>query len=166
MEEELVNLNIIDEEDPVEVLGDEIASGEDYKFCLVGQVLMDSVIRFSSMSNTLADLWHPLRRVCIMEIGEKRVLFHFYNEINLNRVVMNVMVHNLPLGFISEGMVRQFGNFIGQFLEYNDMSLRAPSTRVTPTVSKWLREDYRDGSWIGMEVDGDKDKRNLGDFQT
>lgn len=29
-----------------------------------------------------------------------------------------VQIHNLPLGFISEGIARQFGNFIGTFLEY------------------------------------------------
>ncbi|KAK5825833.1 hypothetical protein PVK06_020701 [Gossypium arboreum] len=87
MEEELVNLNIINEEDLVEMLGDEIASGEDYRFCLVGRVLMDSVLHFLSMSNVLADLWHPSRRACIMEIGEKRVLFHFYNKIDLKWLV-------------------------------------------------------------------------------
>ncbi|KAG8490868.1 hypothetical protein CXB51_014735 [Gossypium anomalum] len=69
MEKELVNLNITNEEDLVETLGDEIASGEDYRFCLVGRVLMDNVIHFSSMSNVLEDQWHPSRRACIMEIG-------------------------------------------------------------------------------------------------
>lgn len=84
----MANLNIAgEEEDLVEALGDEVASGEDYSFCLVGRVLMDNVVHFRSMRNVLAYLWHPLRGVSITEIGETRVLFHFYNKIDLKRVV-------------------------------------------------------------------------------
>lgn len=30
-----------------------------------------------------------------------------------------VQIHDLPLGFMSEAMARQFGNFLGGFLEYD-----------------------------------------------
>lgn len=43
-----------------------------------------------------------------------------------------VQVHNLPLGFMSEGMARSFGNFIEQFLEYN-------ATLVTKRVRKFMQ---------------------------
>ncbi|MBA0749089.1 hypothetical protein Gogos_003050 [Gossypium gossypioides] len=74
IEEELANLNIVDEE-------------EDYKLCLVGRVLTDSMVHFLSMRNTLVDLWHPLEGVSITDIMEKGSLFQFYYEIDLKRVI-------------------------------------------------------------------------------
>ncbi|MBA0738326.1 hypothetical protein Gogos_011702 [Gossypium gossypioides] len=55
--------------------------------CMVGRVLTDSVVHFSSIRNMLANLWHPLGGISITDIGEKRVLFRFYNMIDLNRVI-------------------------------------------------------------------------------
>ncbi|MBA0570072.1 hypothetical protein Golob_003759, partial [Gossypium lobatum] len=74
MEEELANLNIVDEK-------------EDYKLCLVGRVLTDSMVLFLSMRNTLVDLWHPLEGVSIIDIVEKGSLFRFYYEIDLKRAI-------------------------------------------------------------------------------
>ncbi|MBA0656528.1 hypothetical protein Goklo_008875, partial [Gossypium klotzschianum] len=142
MEEELANLNIVDEEEePVQTLEDEgtieeeDAIEEEYNLCLVGRVLTDSVVHFPSMRNILAKLWHPLEGISITEIEEKRILFRFYNKIDLKR----------------EGMARQFGNFFGQFIEYGvaliakgeavfgwDISLKAPPLRATSVASKWL----------------------------
>ncbi|KAK5824816.1 hypothetical protein PVK06_019600 [Gossypium arboreum] len=39
------------------------------------------------MRNILAELWHPLEGVSITEIEEKRIMFRFYNEIDLKRVM-------------------------------------------------------------------------------
>ncbi|MBA0601412.1 hypothetical protein Gorai_004589 [Gossypium raimondii] len=47
---------------------------------------MDSVVNFPSLRNTLADLWHPLGGATISDIGDKRILFRFYYEIDLKRV--------------------------------------------------------------------------------
>ncbi|MBA0772888.1 hypothetical protein Gotri_008201 [Gossypium trilobum] len=103
MEEELANLNIVDEEEePIQTLEDEDTIEEEYNLCLVGRVLTDSVVHFPSMRNILAKLWHSLEGISITEIEEKRILFRFYNKIDLKR----------------EGMARQFGNFFGQFIEY------------------------------------------------
>lgn len=41
-------------------------------------------------------------------------------------------IHNLPIGFTTEGMARQFGDFIGNFLEY-DASL------LMRRVSQYMR---------------------------
>ncbi|MBA0576276.1 hypothetical protein Golob_027969 [Gossypium lobatum] len=85
---ELANLNIIDEEeDPMLVLGENKADEKLHDLCLVGRVLTDSIVNFPFLRNTLADLWHPLRGVSITELKNKRILFRFYNEIDLKRVL-------------------------------------------------------------------------------
>ncbi|MBA0818143.1 hypothetical protein Gohar_021916 [Gossypium harknessii] len=164
---DLANLNIMDEEeDPLLVVGDDIAIDPEYGLCSVGRVLTDSIMNFPSLKNTLADLWHPLRRVSITEIEDKCILFQFYSEIDLKRVmdgmpwffnrhliefhrlirgeepstvplwttIFWVQIHNLPVGFITEGMPRQFRDFIGKLMEY-DVSM------VRRGISKfmWIR---------------------------
>ncbi|MBA0548731.1 hypothetical protein Golob_019813 [Gossypium lobatum] len=85
---DLANLNIMDEEeDPLVVVGDDISVDPEYRLCLVGRVLTNSIVNFPSLKNTLADLWHPLRGVSIMEIEDKRIFFRFYSEIDLKRVM-------------------------------------------------------------------------------
>ncbi|XP_016694273.1 uncharacterized protein At4g02000-like [Gossypium hirsutum] len=85
---ELANLNINDEEeDPMVVLEENKADEELYDLCLVGRVITDSIVNFTSLRNTLADLWHPLRGVSIIELENKRILFRFYSEIDLKRVM-------------------------------------------------------------------------------
>ncbi|PPD67699.1 hypothetical protein GOBAR_DD35423 [Gossypium barbadense] len=87
MEEELANLNIVDkEEEPVQTLEDEDTIEEEYNLCLVGRVLTNSVVHFPSMRNILEKLWHPLEGISITEIEEQRILFRFYNKIDLKRV--------------------------------------------------------------------------------
>lgn len=137
MEEELANLNIVDDEEiSVQAVEDEV--GTNYSMCMVGRVLTDSVVHFPSMRNMLANLWHPLGGISITDIGEKRVLFRFYNMIDLKRVIdgmpwffnrnlivfhkleneedhlqvplfyalFSVQIHNLLMGFMSEGMAQ------------------------------------------------------------
>ncbi|KAG8488555.1 hypothetical protein CXB51_016297 [Gossypium anomalum] len=152
MVEDLATLNIMDEEEvPLVLLGDADEVKYLYDLCLVVRVLTDSVVHFPALKNTLGDLWHPLRGVSIMELEDKQILFMFYCEIDLQRVVDGmpwffnrhlivfhklvqgeepsvvplwetvfwVQVHNLPSGFMTEGMARQIGDFIGRFLEYD-----------------------------------------------
>lgn len=38
--------------------------------------------------------------------------------------------------------------------------------RVAPTTSRWRREDFRNRSWIGLDVDEDKEGRKFVDIQT
>ncbi|MBA0709337.1 hypothetical protein Golax_024375, partial [Gossypium laxum] len=60
MEEDLGNLNISnDKEDILEGKKDKEECEKEYKLCLVGKVLTDSVAHFPSMKRTLAELWHP-----------------------------------------------------------------------------------------------------------
>ncbi|MBA0682260.1 hypothetical protein Goari_023991 [Gossypium aridum] len=69
MGEEFTRLSISnDKEVLMQNQGDEDAVEEDFRLCLVGRVLTDSVVHFPSMRNTLTDLWHPLVGVSIMDI--------------------------------------------------------------------------------------------------
>ncbi|MBA0753340.1 hypothetical protein Gogos_021873, partial [Gossypium gossypioides] len=60
------------------------------QLCLVGRCLTDSVVHFPSLRNTLADLWHPIGGIYITEIGEKRYLFQFFHEVDIDRVVAGI----------------------------------------------------------------------------
>lgn len=92
-----------------------------------------------------------IRGIVITNFGEKRVMFRFFNIIDLKMVMEDmpflfnkhlivfhkleegedpmqvlhiyalfwVQVHNLLMGFMSKGITRKFGNFIGQFMEYD-----------------------------------------------
>ncbi|PPD97775.1 hypothetical protein GOBAR_DD05197 [Gossypium barbadense] len=43
-----------------------------------------------------------------------------------------VQIHNLPLGCMSEGMTRQLGNFVGDFMDY-------VATIVTRGIKKFIK---------------------------
>ncbi|MBA0879077.1 hypothetical protein Goshw_000267 [Gossypium schwendimanii] len=57
------------------------------QFYLVGRCLIESVVHFPSLRNTMADLWHPIGGICITDIGEKWYLFQFFHEVNIARVL-------------------------------------------------------------------------------
>ncbi|PPS18979.1 hypothetical protein GOBAR_AA01625 [Gossypium barbadense] len=176
VDEDLANLNIMDEEgNPMVVIGDDTAIEQLYELCL-----------------------HPLRGVTIMEVEDKRILFRFYSEIDLKRVmdsmlwffsrhlivfhkltageepntvpcwdtVFWVQIHNLPIGSITEGMARQFGDFIGKFLEYDASlvirGLRAAPRRGGQLVSKWLWEESKTNKWVSIEIDRERKERKFG----
>ncbi|MBA0755385.1 hypothetical protein Gogos_020677, partial [Gossypium gossypioides] len=54
---------------------------------LVGCFLTASVVHFSAMRNTLANLWHPLAGIQILDLGEKRFLFRFSHRLDIERVI-------------------------------------------------------------------------------
>ncbi|PPS02400.1 hypothetical protein GOBAR_AA18253 [Gossypium barbadense] len=111
MAEDLATLNILDKEEvPLVLLGDADDVEYLYYLCLVGRVLMDSVVHFSALKNTLEDLWHPLRG---LGRGEDPSI------VPLWETMFWVQIHNIPSGFMMEGMARQIGDFIGRFLEYD-----------------------------------------------
>ncbi|MFQ6642569.1 hypothetical protein Gotur_018575, partial [Gossypium turneri] len=172
MEEELANLNIVDDdEELVQAFDDEDYAEEDFNICLLGRVLMDSIVHFPSMRNLLANLWHPIEGIFITEIEDKRILFKFYNKVGLYSVWD---VHNISLGLKSEGLARQFGNSIGlghgksfcpsrltlesQEVAFGwDISLRSPPRRATTTTSKWLQEEPVEAG--NSRIDWEENKR-------
>ncbi|MBA0704523.1 hypothetical protein Golax_016775 [Gossypium laxum] len=68
MEDKMANLNLADEEE--EAFQEEVTEvKEDFLFCLVGSCLTDSVVHFSSLRNTMANLWHPIGGSAITDLG-------------------------------------------------------------------------------------------------
>ncbi|MBA0751816.1 hypothetical protein Gogos_000716 [Gossypium gossypioides] len=55
--------------------------------CVVGRCLTDSVVHFSSLRNTMVDLWHPIGGIFISDLSEKRYLFQFFHDVDMNRVL-------------------------------------------------------------------------------
>ncbi|KAH1082362.1 hypothetical protein J1N35_022123 [Gossypium stocksii] len=107
MEEGIAKLNLMDEEE--EEFNEENSMAEwNYQYCLVGRCLTDSVVHFPSLRNTMADLWHPT-----VQFGEDPAC------ICLNTTEFWVQIHDLPHGLMTEGMAKQFGDFMGQFIEYD-----------------------------------------------
>ncbi|KAG8490654.1 hypothetical protein CXB51_013877 [Gossypium anomalum] len=169
MEEGIANLRLIDEEE--EEFNEESTMVErSYQFCLVGRCLTDSVVHFLSLRNTMTDLWHPIGGICISDLGEKRYLFQFFHEVDLQRVISGtpwffnnhllilqivrngedplsillnftefwVQIHDLPYGLMSESMAKQFGEFLGQFIEYD---YTIPSTGFRKYIHVRVRLD-------------------------
>ncbi|MBA0577211.1 hypothetical protein Golob_028086 [Gossypium lobatum] len=89
MEDALENLNLHDEEEEA-FQEDEGVVGRVNQLSLVGRCLTNSVFHFLSLRNTLADLWHPIGGICITEIREKRYLFQFFHEVDIDRVVAGI----------------------------------------------------------------------------
>ncbi|MBA0710170.1 hypothetical protein Golax_025162 [Gossypium laxum] len=150
MENELANLALTDEEEEA-FEEDEAVVDQNLHLCLVGRCLTDSIVHFPSLRNTMADLWHPIRGICISDLGDRRYLFQFFHEVDIQRVLAGtpwffnnhllllhriqpsenpslvpliftefwVQVHDLPPGLVSEPMAKQFGDFLGKFLEYD-----------------------------------------------
>lgn len=54
---------------------------------LVGCFLTASVIHYPAMRSTLANLWHSVKVIEILDIGEKRFLFRFFHQMDLDRVL-------------------------------------------------------------------------------
>ncbi|MBA0642824.1 hypothetical protein Goklo_027165 [Gossypium klotzschianum] len=108
MEEELANLNLIDEEE--DAFHEEGAVvDQKYQFSLVGRCLTNSVVHFPSLRNRGNLLLVPLS------------LSEFW-----------VQIHGLPPGLMTETMAKQFGDFLGQFLEYD-------TTILTMGIQKFMR---------------------------
>ncbi|KAG8500503.1 hypothetical protein CXB51_004519 [Gossypium anomalum] len=69
------------------------------------------------MKTTMANLWHPVRSVRILDSGEKRFLFQFFHSMDMERI------HDIPAGYYSEALAKQLGEFIGLFLEYDGANM-------------------------------------------
>ncbi|KAG8492906.1 hypothetical protein CXB51_010125 [Gossypium anomalum] len=88
MENDLVRLRIEKYEEEVwQFNGDGGKHTPRYEHFLVGRFLTTSVVYFSAMQNTMANLWQPLGRVLISYIGEKTYLFKFYHKLDIDRVI-------------------------------------------------------------------------------
>lgn len=88
MEDMLNALSLADEEESNEIRLAPLprAPTTTYEHCLIGMFVTLNLINFVSMKNVLADLWHPIGGMDIQDIRVKWYLFHFYNEVDVERV--------------------------------------------------------------------------------
>ncbi|MBA0567968.1 hypothetical protein Golob_005496 [Gossypium lobatum] len=88
MEDDVVGLKIDDGEEKVWAVEEELKEEESQQaFCLVGCFFTASMVHFSTMTNTLANLWHPIGEMVITILWEKRFMFKFYHEVDIYRVI-------------------------------------------------------------------------------
>ncbi|MBA0792877.1 hypothetical protein Gohar_017338, partial [Gossypium harknessii] len=114
MEKAKENLSLDDDEEETIQLGVEPSHREtSYANCFVGIFLTSSVI------------WK---------------MVDSYFVFILKSMLIKMLIHDLPHGFMSEVVARQLGSSIG------DISLRAQSKRNVAWRSRWLMEDGGDGS--------------------
>ncbi|MBA0757723.1 hypothetical protein Gotri_020791 [Gossypium trilobum] len=122
MEKELANLSLDDEEDEIlQARMDPDSETERVEFFLVSCFLTTSVIHFPAMRSTVANLWHPVERVQILELGEKQG----EDPLKVSLVYANfwVQIHGVPIGFFNGVFARQLGDFLTKYMEYDSMNL-------------------------------------------
>lgn len=49
--------------------------------------MTNSVVHFPSLRNTMIDLWHFIKGIVIIDIGEKHYLFKFFHVVDMNIVL-------------------------------------------------------------------------------
>ncbi|KAL8095786.1 hypothetical protein AgCh_036960 [Apium graveolens] len=153
IEQRYASMSINDGEEDGLILGEineEVQSAE-WAFCLVGSFITNRKVNFVAMQDTLANLWRPVKGVFMesqirLEMGEQ------LSDIKLNELYIWVQIHELPVGFNSEIVLRSIGNYIEKFCEslYDeagnigvrnyDASLRAPMrNNIDAGKNQWLR---------------------------
>ncbi|XP_040971398.1 uncharacterized protein [Gossypium hirsutum] len=149
MEEELANLNLLDDEEAFQ--GDITVVERNYQFCLVGRCLTDSVVHFSSLRNTMADLWHPIGGICITDLGDKRYLFQFFNDVDVQRVATGTPWffnnHLLILQRIQNG--ENPSDLVLNFTEFWVQTHELPSSLMNETMANQF------GDCLGKFLDFD-----------
>ncbi|KAK5770421.1 hypothetical protein PVK06_046571 [Gossypium arboreum] len=84
----IADLSLEDEEEDAFTLPEELDKRPTgYKFCLVRCFLTASVVHFPAMKNILANIWHPLEGVQILNLGKRHFLFKFFNELDISQVI-------------------------------------------------------------------------------
>ncbi|KAG8479241.1 hypothetical protein CXB51_029714 [Gossypium anomalum] len=92
MENDIADLSLEDgEEEAFSLQGEGDEQILVYRLCLVGCFLTASVVHFPAMRNTLENIWHLLKGVQISDLGEKRYLFKFFNELDISRVISRAL---------------------------------------------------------------------------
>ncbi|MBA0562583.1 hypothetical protein Golob_007615 [Gossypium lobatum] len=88
IENDLANLSLEEEEDEgMQFEAEARPQKSPYDLCLVGCCLATSVVHSTTMKNTMANLWHPLGGIQISNLGEKRYLFRFFYEVDVEQVM-------------------------------------------------------------------------------
>lgn len=80
-------LSLNDQEDAIEeACRCKVVGGKDSELCLVGCFLTVGLIHFPAMRSTMENLWHPVKGIQILDIGEKKFLFCFFHVMDMEHV--------------------------------------------------------------------------------
>ncbi|MBA0637890.1 hypothetical protein Godav_022279 [Gossypium davidsonii] len=120
MEDSIADLSLEDDDEETIQLGVESLEREtSYANYFLGMFLTSSVVNFQVMRSTLANVWHLIEGE-----GEDPL------SIQLNWVDFWMIIHDLPLGFMSKAIAKQLGSFIGVFLEYDASATQLSYKRI------------------------------------
>lgn len=150
MEDELVNLNLVDEEEEAFREDASIVDNE-FRFCLVGRCLIDSVVHFPSMQDTMVDLWYPIGGTCIADLGEKRYLYQFFIHVDNNRVLLGTPwffnYHLLILSKILSGEKLMHVSLLSSefWVQIHDLPFGLMSSQMAKQFGEFL--------WVFLEYD-------------
>ncbi|MBA0739293.1 hypothetical protein Gogos_012578 [Gossypium gossypioides] len=87
IEDGIANLKIHDKVEEVWAVEEDVEEEVDLDYCLVGCFLMARMVNFQAMKNTLVNVRHLIGGVVISDLEEKRFLFKFYHEVDIERVI-------------------------------------------------------------------------------
>ncbi|MBA0688582.1 hypothetical protein Goari_006357, partial [Gossypium aridum] len=132
MEDSMVDLSLEDDDEETIQLGVESSECEtSYANYFQGMFLTSSVVNFQVMRSTLANVWHLIEGVSISDLGNERFLEgEDPLSVQLNWVDFWMIIHDLPLGFMSKAIAKQLGSFIGVFLEYDTSTTQLSYKRI------------------------------------
>lgn len=88
VEDHLAGLTIKDVEEDAEVLltSSQSGSGNFLVNCFVDSFLTTSVVNFKAMRAMLANVWHPIGGITIIDLLERRYLFRLYHKVDSDRL--------------------------------------------------------------------------------
>lgn len=81
---------ILDDEDgddlDLKTAAMEVQPGTNH-LAVVGSVLINKIVNFGVMRNTLLNLWHPDKGLYMQDFGQNRFLIQFFHVVDLRRVL-------------------------------------------------------------------------------
>ncbi|MBA0844961.1 hypothetical protein Goarm_000045 [Gossypium armourianum] len=158
VDNDLANLSLDEEEDE----GFQFAVEEGpqqplYDLCLVGCALTASVVNFLAMKNTMTNLWHPLEGIQISELGEKRYLFRFFYEVDLERrasITSSVWLREDNIG-------STFWRGAGKEDVRNSFGLRQELGFISHTLGLNLKGEKQQEKGKGVIWQSDKEREDM-----
>lgn len=57
------------------------------KFCVVCRLLTNHNINFMAFKQTMASVWHPVKRMIAKELGNNCYLIQFFHQMDLDRIM-------------------------------------------------------------------------------
>jgi len=133
------HLRLEDDEEEIEIPEEELARegvGFDPNLCLVGRFQTNKQVRTHMVKENMKNVWSVVKGVEVRQVKTGVFLFQFFNkhmmvlgamaegespeDVALHTVPFWIQVHSLPVGYMAETVGRNVGNYVGEFLEYDE----------------------------------------------